>query len=97
MREEEIFSVFKTDKTKKKVEYHNCLEWCILQGEQISQKDGKCTTNIKQSSWLSFVTLSPELSVSTNVENTGRGCVLSGSHVSTDAPMGMQNLGTDSG
>lgn len=42
-------------------------------------------------------TFSPEAPVSTNVEKTGRECLVCAGQHSTVAPMGRQNIGTDSG
>lgn len=42
-------------------------------------------------------TFSPEAPVSTNVEKTGRECLVCAGQHSIIAPMGRQNIGTDSG
>lgn len=42
-------------------------------------------------------TFSPEAPVSTNVEKTGRDCLVCAGQHSIVAPMGRQNIGTDSG
>lgn len=42
-------------------------------------------------------TFSPEAPVSTNVEKTGNECFVCAGQHSTVAPIGKQNMGTDSG
>lgn len=44
-----------------------------------------------------LLTLSPEAPVSTKVEKTGRGYLVSAGQLSMVAPMGRQKTGTDSG
>ena len=74
-----------------------CTVCSILKRHKRVPKANNRFSKMKKNVSSREITFSPDAPVSTNVEKTGRECLVCAGQHSMVAPMGRQNIGTDSG